>query len=174
MSEATPDSDHHSRRATILVLNSHVETLEMLAVAIRTAGFNVATGVISDYRTGREDLFALLAQVQPDVIVYDLAIPYEENWAFLRRVQSNPAFPACGVVLTSTNERAVRTLLGVSAIELFGKPYDLAQLVEAVSRAAAGEPILRSPVNPDDRRVGDRRTGSQRRGSRNSPEQSTD
>jgi hypothetical protein len=55
---------------------------------------------------------------KPDVIVYDVAPPYDTNWTFL------------------PNKRALEELIGPNdVVELLCKPYDLQQIVDACNAA---------------------------------------
>lgn len=132
----------------------------MLQVALEAADFVVATGSLHDFRTGTKDLFAFLDDTRPDVILYDLSPPYEANWAFIQRAQQRPTFARCGLVITTTNKRAVEKLVSLPVVEIFGKPYDLDVLTTAVRTATAPPSTVESD---EDRRRRDRRTGDDRK-----------
>jgi DNA-binding response OmpR family regulator len=145
----------------VAILDSDPDTTEMLQVALEAAHFVVATGSLHEFRSGTEDLFAFLDRTRPDVILYDLSPPYEANWAFLQRARQNPTFARCGLVITTTNKRAVEKLVSLPVVEIFGKPYDLDVLTTAVRTATAPPSTVDSD---DDRRLGrDRRIGDDRR-----------
>jgi CheY-like chemotaxis protein len=89
------------------------------------------------------DLEAFMRQHQPRVIVYDIAIPYEQNWRLYQHMRSAPACQGVSFVLTTTNIRHVRQLAGTEEIhEIVGKPYDLDEILGAV-RQAADESVRR-------------------------------
>jgi len=153
----------------VAVLDSDPDTTEMLKTWLEFNGLVVATGNLTDFRLGKDDLLDFLERTAPDIIVYDLGPPYETNFDYLRKIQNHPSFPACRVVVTTTNARVVETLFGIQAIEILGKPYDLGAIVNAVSaepepqvlpNGDAGQVERRS----DDRRHGDRRLGDRRHG----------
>ncbi len=94
-------------------------------------------GHVPDIQRGRTALLAFVAEHQPDVIVYDIAPPLEENWRFLRLVQNLRAVERCGWVITTTNKKALEEMVGpTGAFQLLGKPLDLEQIVNAVRKAA--------------------------------------
>ena len=70
---------------SITVLNSSAETIEILKIALEEQGYAVSTGHVADVKKGQLDVIDFVAEHQPDVIIFDVAIPYEENWRFLRR-----------------------------------------------------------------------------------------
>jgi hypothetical protein len=71
------------------------------------------------------------------------------------------------VVITTTNASVLHELLGLDAIQIMGKPYDLEALVKAVQQAADDPDAAHDRTDPaqqsrDNRRHGDRRRGSAR------------
>jgi DNA-binding NarL/FixJ family response regulator len=150
----------------VAVLDSDPDTTALLKSCLEIEGLVVAIGNLTDFRLGRGNLIEFLQRAGPDVIIYDLGIPYEANATYLQKARQHPAFPRCGLVVTTTNPLAVQNLLGIQAVEILGKPYDLAALIHAVRAAAAGETPFTDPFPADtgarpfvERRRGDRRAG---------------
>jgi CheY-like chemotaxis protein len=121
----------------VAVFNTSEDTTDMLRVFFEHKGFVVVTAFTNAIRDGKTDLEALMRQHKPAVIVYDVALPYEENWRLFEHIQASPACDGVPFVLTSTNEAQVRKVAGgVPVFEIVGKPYDLEQLGVLVTRAA--------------------------------------
>ncbi len=153
-----------TERRVVAILDSDPDTTELLKTLLEVAGMVAATGSLIDFRLGKDSLLAFLQRTKPDVILYDLGLPYESNYHYLQKMQEDPDFPRCGLVITTTNAAIVEKLLGVRAVEIHGKPYDLEALVQAVLAAAA--PTAPTPETDGqreaDRRKSDRRSGQRR------------
>jgi CheY-like chemotaxis protein len=120
----------------LAVFNTSEDTIDMLRVFFEHKGFVVVAAFTSALRDGKTDLEALMRQHKPAVIVYDIALPYEENWRLFEHIRASPACAGVPFVLTSTNEAQVRKVAGhVPIFEIVGKPYDLEQLGDLVKRA---------------------------------------
>ena len=124
----------------VAVVNSSEDTVEMLRECLVHHGFtSVVTAHIHDFKTGAADFPTFLTQHDPSVLIYDISIPYEKNWTFLRLLLDSESMRGRKVVLTTTNKQRLEELVGVTeAFEIVGKPYDLDQIVAAV-KASVGE-----------------------------------
>ena len=119
---------------SVLVLNSSQDTIDVLKLALEQEGFAVAWAHVSAVKSGETDMLTLVEQHAPDVIIYDIALPYEENWTFLRLLRTSEALKGICWVLTTTHRKRLMELVGeVGEVhEIVGKPYDLKQIVDAV------------------------------------------
>ena len=122
----------------IAVFNASGDTVELLRTALESQGFHTVIGHIPDVKSGELDLVAFIEDHTPAVIVYDISPPYDANWTFLRLVQNLEPVKGRPFVITTTNKPALDKLVGeTEALEIIGKPYDLAQVVDAVRAALA-------------------------------------
>ncbi len=127
---------------TIAVINSNEDTVEMVRACLQHQGFtSVVTGHVADIKRGTTDIVRFVETHDPKVFVWDISIPYDENWRFVHMLMGHDRIKGRRFVLTTTNRRALESLVGgTETIEIVGKPYDLDQIVRAVKRAAGVEP----------------------------------
>ncbi len=128
----------------VLVIDSSEELVTMLSQALQQAGFLASLCSRTQIRTGAVDLDAFVRQHRPTVITYDLAPPYEADYALLRHIRTFPAVASCRFVLTSPNVFQLRGLLAsedeARVLEIIGKPHDIGEYVGAVLQAAQAGP----------------------------------
>lgn len=122
---------------TIAVINSSEDTIEMLQVSLEQHGYSsVVAAHVADLRKGRVDFRSFLAAHDPRVLIYDISIPYDQNWEYLQELLGLEEMQGRTVVITTTNKEALEGLVGpTNAFEIHGKPYDIEQIVASVERA---------------------------------------
>ena len=129
------------RIPVLAVINTSEEITELLTAVFRMEGFRVVAVYVPSLKRDQPDIAAFFRQHQPQVAVWDIAIPYEENWAYFQSVLHSEVGQACRFVLTTTNKAALERLVGPTPThEVAGKPYDLDHLVAAVRRALEAPP----------------------------------
>jgi CheY-like chemotaxis protein len=124
------------------VFNTSEDTTDLLRVVLEQAGYVVITAFTNLLRDGKIDLEALMRQHRPQVIVYDIAVPYEQNWRLFEHIRGSPACKGVRFVLTTTNVAQVQKVAGPAQRlhEIVGKPYDLDEIVRAVKDAVHERP----------------------------------
>jgi DNA-binding response OmpR family regulator len=158
----------------LVILNASRDTCEMLEEYFRSRGWEPVSVATRDLRDGATTPAELIAAWKPDVMLVDVAIPYEENWALVHRLRADSAV-TCPTVVTTTNEAAVRRLVAPREpiYEIVGKPYDLDRLHDALLRELSGTPA--GDTRPTlERRIGDRRGSERRSASNRTPEDSAE
>jgi CheY-like chemotaxis protein len=148
-----------------LVMDSSADTLDLLRHYLEHHGFDVETCNLARLRSEGKDLVAAVVDARPDVVIFDIALPYEQNWRVCSTLQADPRVTA-PFVLTTTNRAAVERLTDArDVVEILGKPYDLDQFARAV-RHAVGLPVGDEPHGDHSRSGVDRRAGDRRHGER--------
>jgi CheY-like chemotaxis protein len=119
----------------VAVINTSPDTVEMLTELFEHHGFVVVSTYTHVIRTGEFDLRAFLDQHRPDVVLYDIAPPYDRNWRFFLHLRET-TIGDLPCVLTSTNVAVVRSLIDpqLTIFEIVEKPYYMEQIVTAVRR----------------------------------------
>jgi len=126
----------------VAVFNTSEDTTDMLRVLLENAGFVVVTAFTNRVRDGTTDFEALMRQHRPQVIVYDVAIPYDQNWRLFQHFRGSPACHDVTFVVTTTHAGHVRKIAGEETVihEIVGKPYDLDEILRAVRDAIRNRP----------------------------------
>ena len=120
------------------VFNTSVELAELLEAALTDEGYRTTALFTHEVKRGQVDLEAFFKEHDARVVIYDIAIPYEENWRLFHQILRTPAAEGRRFILTTTNKAALDELVGeTSALEIVGKPFDLNLLLDAVRRAVA-------------------------------------
>jgi DNA-binding NtrC family response regulator len=124
-----------TQRPTIAIINTSQEVIELLRDMFEDEGFMPVTAYALEFKRGKRDLEAFFAKHQPQAVLYDIAIPYQENWTFFRDEVLTCGLPEDCFIVTSTNKAVLEKLVGpTNVIELIGRPFDLEAIVASVRR----------------------------------------
>jgi CheY-like chemotaxis protein len=124
------------------VFNTSPDLIDVVRRAFEPAGIVVVSAMTFQIREGAVDVDSFLSQHKPDVIVYDIAPPYDANWKLFEHIRSLNAMNGRKIVVTSTNKKQVESMAGrdETIYEIVGKPYDLSRLIRAVKEAVRQRP----------------------------------
>ena len=126
----------HTSTPLVACCNSSEDIVALLADVLKHEGFRAVTHV-SPATLGPDPTINFLTQVRPHACIYSVSLPYEASWTNFQQVRQ--ALPGCAWVVTTTNKRALDTLVGpTDTIEIWGKPFDIDDVVASVRRALAG------------------------------------
>jgi DNA-binding NarL/FixJ family response regulator len=96
-----------------------------------SAGFMVAEAAFRP-----DDFEVAIERSHPDVIVYDVSQPFEENWRQCRQLLRRASLNDIPVVITTSEQHEFRQTVGIpAAVELFKRADDVTALRQAVKRA---------------------------------------
>jgi len=128
----------------VAIFNSHAEFIDSLREALDREGLPTVTALLAEIQDGTLDLVAFLEAHNPQVIVYDLPRPFERHWNFLRLLKQTQGLRKKAWILTTTDRTALDAAVGASGVieEIFGEPYGVREVVEAVHHALSdGRPL---------------------------------
>ena len=131
-----------TRRDVVAVIDTNPDTVDLLKDTLEQAGFLVVSTYTWLAAKGELDLEAFLRTHQPVVIVYDIAPPYDRNWAFLQHLRQT-LLKEYRFVLTTPNAKQVERLVGTRderVYEVVGESEDLGRIVTAVKEASKARP----------------------------------
>ena len=115
----------------VLVVDDYDDTREIYATCLEHAGYRVA--VAAD---GREAV-ALALELDPDVIVMDLAMPVMDGWEATRVIKRDPRTRGIRVIAVTghSGDDVERAAVRAGCDAFFMKPVLPAQLLHSVQRS---------------------------------------
>lgn len=122
----------------VALFNASDDTVEMVQRMLDASGVHCLVNCrFADLRKRVVDFGGYLRLHNPDVVIFDISPPYEQNWAFFRTLRDDGEMRGRGLVLTTTNKDRLDEVVGVDshAIEVVGKPYDVQQIMAAITSA---------------------------------------
>jgi hypothetical protein len=131
------DALEHRHPPAVAIINTSPDTIDLLKDVVEKAGFLVVVGYTHDIRDGKLDLEMMMRVADPVVILWDLAPPYDRNWAFLQLLRTT-VLKKRRLVLTTPNKAQVEKLVGSDQeiYEVVGKADDLDAIVRATKEAS--------------------------------------
>ena len=116
----------------VALFNASDDTIDMIQTILKK-GDGAQTLVwchFADLKKGIVDFGKYVAKHNPEVVVFDISPPYDENWKFYKTMRDADAMRGRGSVLTTTNKNRLDEVLGADshALEVVGKPEDLKQI----------------------------------------------
>jgi DNA-binding response OmpR family regulator len=123
----------------VAIINTSEEVVEFLREALEQEGYAHTAEDVLTFKRGERDVETFLQYHDPDVVIWDIGFPYEENWKFFTQLRERGVFNGRGLVLTTTNKHALESFTGPTAVtEIIDKPFALTTLLDAVAAALPG------------------------------------
>jgi FixJ family two-component response regulator len=109
--------------------------MRVLRDQLAEAGFITSGQLIQELQSGQRNYLDVLIQYEPDVIIYDLGEPYQEQWNFFELLSSSELSTPLVFVLTSTDKVHLEQVVGKNgSLQFADEPGDLASLVAELRR----------------------------------------
>jgi CheY-like chemotaxis protein len=127
---------HKRRRLRLVVLNDSAKVLKMLCDWLQRQGHHCDTALLADMPNAHEEVGRFILKHRPDVVIYDVGMPYASSWDLLEVIRSSPALQLQPFVITTPNKRKLELAVGAtSAFEIGGREGDLRRVAKAVEAA---------------------------------------
>ena len=127
-----------SPRATVAILNGSADVFAVLDERLRPEHVTVVHAYLRPFRDGTDDLSRFIATHNPAAVVWDIAVPYVQNWDYLETVRRSGALHGRTLIVTSPNAARLAHIVGnaTGALEIAGEGSDLQLLVDGIRRAS--------------------------------------
>src|SRR5580704_17934587 len=120
----------------VALFNASDDTIDMIQNLLTTSGGDqtLIWCHFADLKKGIVDFGKYMNKHNPEVVIFDLSPPYDENWQFFKTMRDANTMKRRGVVLTTTNKAQLDEVLGEDsyALEVVGKPQDLHKFGAAI------------------------------------------
>ena len=131
---------NETKAEVVALFNTNPDLLDIVRLGLERAGFICVIGHIHDIRTGALDLVPFIEQHRPKVIVYDLVMPYDRNWAFMKHLQGHDVMKDRHFVVTTPNLRAAQAVVGRQEVHEIVGDNDVNEIITAVRDAVKARP----------------------------------
>ena len=120
----------------VALFNASDDTIDMVQKLLTESGGEqtLIWCHFADLKKGVIDFGKYMARHNPEVVIFDLSPPYDENWKYFKTMRDAKTMQGRGVVLTTTNKARLDEVLGEDshALEVVGKTEDLQQIDAAI------------------------------------------
>jgi DNA-binding response OmpR family regulator len=144
-------SPRRTAQGIVALFNASDDTIDMVQNLLSEAGGDQSLiwCHFADLKKGVVDFGRYMDKHNPEVVVFDLSPPYDENWEFFKTMRDSKTMQGRGMVLTTTNKDRLDEVLGEDshALEVVGKTKDL-QLIDAAIKVetSKAESARHAPV----------------------------
>src|SRR5689334_23127065 len=119
----------------IAILNDGRDTISLLSEWFQLHGHFTVSAAATDLRKDVVQPAKFLQTMQPDVLIFDIGVPYAVNWYFVEMLRMS--VPSLPLVMTTGNAEVLERIVGShTAFELTGTHDNLEELLALVYRAS--------------------------------------
>jgi DNA-binding response OmpR family regulator len=134
----------------VALFNASDDTIDMVQKLLTDAG-NEQTLIwchFADLKKGIVDFGKYMDRHNPEVVIFDISPPYDENWTYFKKMRDAKTMKGRGMVLTTTNKNRLDEVLGEDsgALEVVGRPKDLREIDAAIKAETHKAEIARLAV----------------------------
>ena len=128
----------------VALFNASDDTIDMIQKLLTDAGKSQSLiwCHFADLKKGIVDFGKYMDRHNPEVVIFDVSPPYDENWRYFKTMRDAKTMNGRGVVLTTTNKNRLDEVLGEDshALEVVGRAKDLGEIdaaIKAETRSAS-------------------------------------
>jgi DNA-binding response OmpR family regulator len=130
-------SSERTAEGIVALFNASDDTVDMI-MSLLKEGDGSQTLVwchFAELKKGIIDFQKFMIDHNPEVVIFDISPPYDENWHFFKTMRDADAMRGRGSVLTTTNKNRLDEVVGTDseAIEVVGRPQDVQQIRSAIA-----------------------------------------
>jgi DNA-binding response OmpR family regulator len=116
----------------VALFNASDDTIDMIQTILKE-GDRAQTLVwchFADLKKGIVDFEKYVGKHNPEVVIFDISPPYDENWKYYKTMRDDAVMRGRGSVLTTTNKDRLDEVLGTDsfALEVVGRPQDMQEI----------------------------------------------
>jgi len=142
-----PDS-RNTTKGIVALFNASDDTIEMVDKLLTDLGDgqSLIWCHFADLKKGIVVFEKYMQKHNPELVIFDISPPYDENWTFFKTMRSHQIMKRRGSVLTTTNKLRLDEIIGEDskALEIVGLKKDLDLLHAAIGRETAVAAAARS------------------------------
>src|ERR1700694_4065784 len=113
----------------VALFNASDDTIDMVQNLLTKSGSDqtLIWCHFADLKKGIVDFGRYMQKHNPEVVIFDLSPPYDENWHFFTTMRNANTMQGRGTVLTTTNKQRLDEIVGEDshALEVVGRRKDL-------------------------------------------------
>ncbi len=120
----------------VALFNASDDTIDMVQRLLTASGREqvLIWCHFADLKKGIINFGKYMEKHNPEVVIFDLSPPYDENWRFFKTMRDAKTMEGRGIVLTTTNKNRLDEVLGEDshALEVVGRAKDLREIDAAI------------------------------------------
>ena len=128
-------------KGLVALFNASDDTIEMVyrLLTKQGDGQSLIWCHFADLKRGIVVFEKYMEKHNPELVIFDISPPYDENWTFFKTMRSNKIMKGRGTVLTTTNKLRLDEIIGEdsNALEIVGLKTDLDLIQAAIGRETA-------------------------------------
>jgi len=131
----------NTTKGVVALFNASDDTIEMVyrLLTKQGDGQSLIWCHFADLKRGIVVFEKYMEKHNPELVIFDISPPYDENWTFFKTMRSNKVMKGRGSVLTTTNKLRLDEIIGEdsNALEIVGLKIDLDLIQAAIGRETA-------------------------------------